>query len=631
MNIVNVENITKSYTERKLFEKASFYLQEGEKVGIVGINGTGKSTLLKIIAGAEEPDEGSVTRANHIVVRYLPQNPIFDEKKSILENVLEQAVCNFEPQAQGSGQMTKGLHEADHWNLESSAKNMMTRLGITDFEQKTGTLSGGQKKRIALVAALLVPCDVLILDEPTNHLDSSMADWLENYLKKYKGALVMVTHDRYFLDSVCNRIVEVDKGHVYSYDANYSGFLQLKTEREEMQVASERKRQSVLRKEIEWMQRGARARSTKQKAHIQRYEELRDQKAPEFDSQVEMSSISSRIGRTTIEIENISKAYGDRTLIQDFSYIFLKHDRVGFIGQNGTGKTTLMKMIAGKIQPDSGTITVGQTIKIGYYTQEIETDEKAGIAYMNPEEKVIDYIKNTAEYVRTEDGLVSASAMLERFLFPSSQQYSKIGKLSGGEKRRLNLLRVLMEAPNVLILDEPTNDLDTQTLAILEDYLDHYDGIVITVSHDRYFLDRIVNRMFAFEGNGVIRQYEGGYTDYVNRRREEGLEDSNSFEKTAATQKSAEDKPNAKATWKQGTKKLKFSYQEQKDYETIESDIAALEEKIEQLDKEMVTASTDFVKLNELVTEKETTEKLLEEKMDRWMYLEDLAARIAEQ
>ncbi len=631
MNIVNVENITKSYTERKLFEKASFYLQEGEKVGIVGINGTGKSTLLKIIAGAEEPDEGSVTRANHIVVRYLPQNPIFDEKKSILENVLEQAVCNFEPQAQGSGQMTKGLHEADHWNLESSAKNMMTRLGITDFEQKTGTLSGGQKKRIALVAALLVPCDVLILDEPTNHLDSSMADWLENYLKKYKGALVMVTHDRYFLDSVCNRIVEVDKGHVYSYDANYSGFLQLKTEREEMQVASERKRQSVLRKEIEWMQRGARARSTKQKAHIQRYEELRDQKAPEFDSQVEMSSISSRIGRTTIEIKNISKAYGDRTLIQDFSYIFLKHDRVGFIGQNGTGKTTLMKMIAGKIQPDSGTITVGQTIKIGYYTQEIETDEKAGIAYMNPEEKVIDYIKNTAEYVRTEDGLVSASAMLERFLFPSSQQYSKIGKLSGGEKRRLNLLRVLMEAPNVLILDEPTNDLDTQTLAILEDYLDHYDGIVITVSHDRYFLDRIVNRMFAFEGNGVIRQYEGGYTDYVNRRREEGLEDSNSFEKTAATQKSAEDKPNAKATWKQGTKKLKFSYQEQKDYETIESDIAALEEKIEQLDKEMVTASTDFVKLNELVTEKETTEKLLEEKMDRWMYLEDLAARIAEQ
>lgn len=631
MNIVNVENITKSYTERKLFEKASFYLQEGEKVGIVGINGTGKSTLLKIIAGAEEPDEGSVTRANHIVVRYLPQNPIFDEEKSILENVLEQAVCNFEPQAQGSGQVTKGLHEADHWNLESSAKNMMTRLGITDFEQKTGTLSGGQKKRIALVAALLVPCDVLILDEPTNHLDSSMADWLENYLKKYKGALVMVTHDRYFLDSVCNRIVEVDKGHVYSYDANYSGFLQLKTEREEMQVASERKRQSVLRKEIEWMQRGARARSTKQKAHIQRYEELRDQKAPEFDSQVEMSSISSRIGRTTIEIENISKAYGDRTLIQDFSYIFLKHDRVGFIGQNGTGKTTLMKMIAGKIQPDSGTITVGQTIKIGYYTQEIETDEKAGIAYMNPEEKVIDYIKNTAEYVRTEDGLVSASAMLERFLFPSSQQYSKIGKLSGGEKRRLNLLRVLMEAPNVLILDEPTNDLDTQTLAILEDYLDHYDGIVITVSHDRYFLDRIVNRMFAFEGNGVIRQYEGGYTDYVNRRREEGLEDSNSFEKTAATQKNAEDKPNAKATWKQGTKKLKFSYQEQKDYETIESDIAALEEKIEQLDKEMVTASTDFVKLNELVTEKETTEKLLEEKMDRWMYLEDLAARIAEQ
>lgn len=629
MNIVNVENITKSYTERKLFEKASFYLQEGEKVGIVGINGTGKSTLLKIIAGAEEPDEGSVTRANHIVVRYLPQNPVFDEGKSILENVLEQAVHNFEPHAQGSGQMTKGLHEADHWNLESSAKNMMTRLGITDFEQKTGTLSGGQKKRIALVAALLVPCDVLILDEPTNHLDSSMADWLENYLKKYKGALVMVTHDRYFLDSVCNRIVEVDKGHVYSYDANYSGFLQLKTEREEMQMASERKRQSVLRKEIEWMQRGARARSTKQKAHIQRYEELRDQKAPELDSQVEMSSISSRIGRTTIELENISKAYGEHVLIRDFSYIFLKHDRVGFIGQNGTGKTTLMKMIAGKIQPDAGTITVGQTIKIGYYTQEIETDEKAGIAYMNPEDKVIDYIKNTAEYVRTEDGLVSASAMLERFLFPSSQQYSKIGKLSGGEKRRLNLLRVLMEAPNVIILDEPTNDLDTQTLAILEDYLDHYDGIVITVSHDRYFLDRIVNRMFAFEGNGVIRQYEGGYTDYVNRRREEGLEDSYSFEK-AAEAKNTEDKPDAKTTWKQGTKKLKFSYKEQREYETIEDDIAALEEKVQACDDEMLKNASNSVKLSEILAEKEATEKQLEEKMDRWMYLEDLAQRIKE-
>lgn len=630
MNIVNVENITKSYTERKLFEKASFYLQEGEKVGIVGINGTGKSTLLKIIAGAEEPDEGSVTRANHIVVRYLPQNPVFQEEKSILENVLEQAVRNFEPQEQTKNQMTKGLHEADHWNLESTAKNMMTRLGITDFEQKTGTLSGGQKKRIALVAALLVPCDVLILDEPTNHLDSAMADWLEDYLKKYRGALVMVTHDRYFLDSVCNRIVEVDKGAVYSYDANYSGFLQLKAEREEMAVASERKRQSVLRKEIEWMQRGARARSTKQKAHIQRYEALRDQKAPEFDAKVEMGSISSRIGRTTIEIENLSKSYGNHVLIQDFSYIFLKNDRVGFIGQNGTGKTTLMKMIAGKVEPDAGTITVGQTIKVGYYTQEIETEKSAGIAYMDPEEKVIDYIKNTAEYVRTEDGLVSASAMLERFLFPSSQQYSKIGKLSGGEKRRLNLLRVLMEAPNVLILDEPTNDLDTQTLAILEDYLDHYDGIVITVSHDRYFLDRIVKRIFAFEGNGAIRQYEGGYTDYVNRRKEEGYDDSNfSFDgaKTSAPKKT-EAKPDAKATWKQGEKKLKFSYNEQREYETIEDDIAALEEKCAKLDDEMLKNASNSVKLSELMAEKEKVEVMLEEKMERWEYLEDLAQKI---
>ncbi len=633
MNIINVENITKSYTERKLFDKASFYLQEGEKVGIVGINGTGKSTLLKIIAGAEEPDDGSVTRANHIVVRYLPQNPFFAEEKSIMENVLEQAVTNFDPHAKDSGQMTKGLHEADHWNLESMAKNMMTRLGIVDFDEKIGNLSGGQRKRIALVAALLVPCDVLILDEPTNHLDSAMADWLEDYLKKYRGALVMVTHDRYFLDSVCNRIVEVDKGNVYSYDANYSGFLQLKAEREEMAAASERKRQSILRKEIEWMQRGARARSTKQKAHIERYEKLRDEKAPEFDAKVEMSSISSRIGRTTVEVENVSKSYGDKVLLSDFSYIFLKHDRVGFIGRNGTGKTTLMKMIAGKIEPDSGSITIGQTIKIGYYTQEIETDEKAGIAYMDPEEKVIDYIRNTAEFVRTEEGLVSASNMLERFLFPASQQYSKIGKLSGGERRRLNLLRVLMEAPNVLILDEPTNDLDTQTLAILEDYLDHYDGIVITVSHDRYFLDRVVNRIFSLEGDGKVRRYEGGYTDYINRRREEGLDEPIAFLKGSkpSSEKSAGSKANSMATWKQADKKLKFSYKEQREYETIEDDIAALEEKCEALDAEMLKNASNSVKLGELMSEKEQAEAELEEKMERWEYLEDLAQKIQAQ
>ena len=632
MNIISVAEITKSYTERKLFDKASFYLQEQEKVGIIGINGTGKSTLLKIAAGLEEPDEGQVIKANHVVVRYLPQNPCFEPEMSVIDTVLTQCVQNFvggtPSKKQSEGNLADNVH---HWNLESDAKSMMTKLGITDFEQKVGELSGGQKKRLALVAAILIPCDVLVLDEPTNHLDSAMADWLEDYLKKWRGALIMVTHDRYFLDSVCNRIVEVDKGNIYSYETNYSGYLELKAEREEMALASERKRQTILRKEIEWIKRGARARTTKQKGRIQRYEELKNQSGPEFDSSVEMSSISSRMGKTTVELQNISKSYENKKLIEDFTYIFLKNDRIGFIGPNGSGKTTLMKMIDGRILPDFGTITIGQTIKIGYYTQEIENEKTAGIAYMDPEEKVIDYIKNTAEYVRTKDGLVSATNMLEQFLFPASQQYSPIGKLSGGEKRRLNLLRVLMEAPNVLILDEPTNDLDTRTLAILEDYLDAYDGIVITVSHDRYFLDRVVRRIFAFEGDGSIRQYEGGYTDYVNRLAEEGRTPGG-FVETKDTSATVSEKTSvdSTATWKH-EKKLKFTYKEQKEYETIEEDIAALEAKIEELDGQMLKFTSDFVKLNEITKEKEAAETALEEKMERWEYLEDLAQKIAAQ
>ena len=613
MNIINLENITKSYTERKLLDNASFYLQEGEKVGVIGINGTGKSTLLKIIAGIEEPDEGTVTKANHVVVRYLPQSPVFDPELSVLESVMAQ--CNSE------------------FVGESDAKAMMTRLGIYNFTQKTGELSGGQRKRLALVAALLVPCDVLILDEPTNHLDSSMADWLESYLKKWRGALIMITHDRYFLDSVCNRIVEVDKGAIYSYDTNYSGYLARKAEREESVQASERKRQTILRKELEWVKRGARARTTKQKGRLQRYEELKNQDAPQTDASVEMSSVYSRMGRTTIELDQIGKSYGEKVLIDDFSYIFLKGDRVGFVGANGSGKTTLMKMIAGRVEPDHGMITVGSTIKIGYYSQEIETGKDAGIAYMDPEEKVIDYIKNTAEYVRTTDGLVSASNMLERFLFPASAQYSPIGKLSGGEKRRLNLLRVLMEAPNVLILDEPTNDLDTRTLAILEDYLDNYEGIVITVSHDRYFLDRVVRRIFAFEANGVVRQYEGGYTDYVNRLAEQGMTPAETWGlETASDMMAQEKEPKADstATWTH-EKKLKFTYNEQREYETIEDDIAALEAKVEQLDADMAANATNSVKLGELLAEKEAAEQQLEEKMERWEYLEELAAKIAAQ
>ena len=603
MNILSLENITHSYTERKLFDETSFYLHEGEKVGVIGINGTGKSTLLKIMAGLEVPDEGEVIKASNLMIHYLPQNPQFNEDDTVLESVQNMV-----------------HHHANEDEL-IKAKSMMTRLGITDFEQKTAELSGGQRKRLALVSVLITPCDILIMDEPTNHLDSDMAEWLENQLKAFKGALVMVTHDRYFLDSVTNRIIELDKGKIYSYNEKYSGFLQRKAEREASAKASERKRQSILRKEIEWMQRGARARSTKQKAHIQRYENLKNQSGIVQDEKIELSSIKSRMGKTTIELENISKAYGDNVLIKDFSYNFLKGDRVGFVGKNGCGKTTLMKIIDGRLQPDSGTVNIGQTIKIGYYTQEIESNESAGIAYMNPEDKVIDYIKNTAEFVRTEDGLVSASVMLERFLFEPSQQYSKIEKLSGGERRRLNLLRVLMEAPNVLILDEPTNDLDIETMTILEDYLDSFDGIVITVSHDRYFLDRVVRRIFSFEGNGLIEQYEGGYTDYINKKKDkEQVTPKNSDKVKSKSENKAE-----KESYKNRNKKLKFSYNEQREYETIEDDIAQLEEKLSRLEDEMNKNATNSVKLKEIMEEKEETENLLMEKMDRWEYLEELA------
>ena len=568
-----------------------------------------------MIMGTEEAEEGNITVANHVVMRYLPQHPEFSPEKSSLECVLE-------------GNVT----EENRWSIESDAKAMMTRLGIKDYSQPAGQLSGGQRKRLALISVLLSPADILLLDEPTNHLDNDMADWLEDYLKKWRGALIMVTHDRYFLDSVCNRIVEIDKGKIYSYQTNYSGFLELKTQRQEMEVASERKRQSILRVELEWIRRGARARSTKQKAHIQRYEELRDKQAPVQDSQVELSSISTRLGKTTVELDHICKSYGEKKLIDDFSYNFLKGDRVGFIGPNGCGKSTLMKMIAGIISPDSGKVIIGQTVKMEYYAQEIAsekpTDEtEIDLSYMDPNQRVIDYVKDTAEYIQTVDGLMSASVMLDRFLFPPEKQYSLIGKLSGGEKKRLNLLRVLASSPNLLILDEPTNNLDIATLTILEDYLDRYEGIVVTVSHDRYFLDRTMRRIFAFEGDGKIRQYEGGYTDYaLKKQAEREAEETETSKKvemaTGATKKGQRTR---------GPQKLKFTYQEQKDYETIEADIAALEGKVEKLDKEMETASTDFVKLNQLVTEKETTEKLLEEKMDRWMYLEDLATRIAEQ
>lgn len=617
MNLINIENITKSYTDSLLFDEASFAVNEQEKVGIIGINGTGKTTLLKMIVGLEQPDKGTITRANHIVIRYLSQHPVFDEGATALECV-----------------MKNNLTHDNEWSLESEAKSMLQKLGITDYDQKVDNMSGGQRKRIALANTLLSQADVLVLDEPTNHLDSTMADWLEEYLKSFRGALVMVTHDRYFLDSVSNRIVEIDKGKTYSYQTNYSGFLELKAEREEMAAATERKRQSILRVEIEWMKRGARARSTKQKAHIQRYEALAAQKGPTQDAELELSSVSTRMGKTTVELKDITKGYDGRTLIDHFNYIFLKNDRIGFIGENGSGKSTLMKIICGMEQPDEGEVIIGQTIKIGYYAQEIRTDKEAGLAYMDPNMRVIDYIRNTAEYVQTVDGQVSASVMLERFLFPAEKQYSLLGKLSGGEKRRLNLLRVLMEAPNVLILDEPTNDLDIRTLTILEDYLDHFDGIVITVSHDRYFLDRTVRRIFAFE-NGTINQYEGGFTDYQARKQEEEgfavAENSKSTGKTSSDNKSGDAGAKSLKNVKNRQDKLKFSYKEQKEYETIDADIAALEEKIEQLEQDLVANARDFVKLNEITKQKEEAEAALEEKMERWMYLQDLAERIEAQ
>lgn len=610
MNLINIENITKYYTDTPLFEEASFTVDEMEKVGIIGINGTGKTTLLKILTGMETPDKGTVTRANNIVIRYLAQTPDFHKDATVLEAVME-GNCRHD----------------NEWSLESDARTMLQRLGISDHGQKAGTMSGGQRKRIALANTLLSKADVLVLDEPTNHLDSAMADWLEAYLKNFRGALVMVTHDRYFLDSVSNRIVEIDKGKIYSYQTNYTGFLELKAQREDMELATERKRQSILRVEIEWMKRGARARSTKQKAHIQRYESLAAQRGPQQDAQLELSSVSTRMGRTTVELRNITKGYDGKTLIRDFSYIFLKNDRVGFIGENGCGKSTLMRILCGMEQPDAGEVITGQTIRIGYYAQEIRSDRPEDPVYMKPDMRVIDYIRNTAEYVQTVDGSVSASAMLERFLFPPEKQYGLLGKLSGGERRRLNLLRVLMEAPNVLILDEPTNDLDIQTLTILEDYLDHFDGIVAVVSHDRYFLDRVVRRIFAFE-DGAVRQYEGGFTDYQARRQQEA-EDSADVPADRNPAKAEEKAGVRLKSVKNRQDRLKFSYKEQKEYESIEDEIARMEEKLEQLDREMAANASDFVKLNVLAGDKERTEQLLEERMERWMYLQDLAERIA--
>ena len=610
MNLLNVENVSKTYMERAVLDDVSVGISDTDKIGVVGTNGTGKSTLLGIVAGVVSPDEGKVVHGNSLRISYLPQNPIFDMDKTLLENITDTIYAG-----------------GDHWDKMGEIKANLSKFGIDDPECNPSILSGGQKKRAALVAAIMTPSDLLILDEPTNHLDSEMIEWLEDYLKRFRGAILMVTHDRYFLDEVTNQIIEIDKGKAYRYEANYSGFLELKQQRLDYEMAAERKAATLYKKDLAWILRGARARSTKQKAHIQRFEALRDRKRPEEERQVELSSLPSRMGNKTIILDKVSKRYEERTLFRDFSYTFNKLDRIGIIGPNGCGKSTLLKVIVGAIQPDSGTVEIGQTIQIGYFSQENEAlDESA---------RVIDYIKDTAEYIRTTEGLVSASAMCERFLFTPDMQYAPIGKLSGGEKRRLYLLRVLMTAPNVIILDEPTNDLDIQTLRILEDYLDSFAGIIITVSHDRYFLDRVVTRIFAFEKDGTLFQSEGGYSDYLVHKEALGLSDSSQNE-SGGTKKSGSsnsdsegDEKQKKGKYRAPREKTKLSYNEQKEYDTIEDDIEKLEERSAELESLMVGAATDFPRLMELTKEKEEVDAEIERKMDRYIELQEMVDSFA--
>lgn len=606
-NILNMEHISKIYGDKVIFDDITCGIHQGDKIGIIGINGTGKTTFLRILAGLEEPDGGQVILQNGLRLSFLPQHPEFPEGETVLSYVA-------------------GQKREEDWTPETDARMVLNRLGIADHEEKIDHLSGGQKKRVALAAVLVNPADVLILDEPTNHLDNEMAAWLEEYLNAYKGAVIMVTHDRYFLDRVTNKILEISHGKIYMYEAKYSRFLELKAEREEMEAASWRKRNSILRMEMEWAKRGCRARSTKQRARLERLEALKNAAGPAADQKVEIDSVETRMGKKTIELHHIFKSFGEKVCIRDFDYIVLKNQRLGIIGPNGCGKSTLLKIIAGITEPDSGSVELGETIKIGYFSQEPEE--------MNTSQRVIDYIKDVAEYIPTKDGLISASKLLEQFLFDSSMQYSPIEKLSGGEKKRLHLLKVLAAAPNVLLLDEITNDIDIPTLTILEDYLDSFAGIVIAVSHDRYFLDNLADRIFAFEGDGRLVQYEGGYTDYLAARErkntEENISLSGEMKKTAPAEELKE-KDSVK-TWKQNRpQKLKFSFKEQREYETIDDEIAKLEQKLADLDSEILANATNSGRLNELTGEREETQALLDEKTERWVYLTELAEKIEAQ
>jgi ATP-binding cassette subfamily F protein uup len=622
MILLNIENITKSYTEKPLLKDISFGIMDNDKIGLIGINGTGKTTLLKIIAGVEEPDGGRVIRTNNVNIEYLPQEPYVDLSAKVIEQVFkgtsqnmkvireyEAAINNPNTSKTEIIRLTQIMDEINGWELESEAKNVLTKLGINNFDAIVADLSGGQRKRIALASALINPSDLLILDEPTNHLDNDTIEWLEEYLMKRKGALLMITHDRYFLDRVVNQIIELDKGNIYSYKGNYSYFIEKKSERDESIIATELKRQNLYRRELAWMKQGAKARSTKQKARIQRFHELEDNAVDLSKEKMEISVASTRLGRKIIEVKDISKSYGDNKLIDDFTYTLLRDDRVGILGKNGIGKSTLLKIMAGEIEPDSGIVEIGETVRLGVFFQET--------THLDDEQRAIDYIKDGGEFVTTADGnKITAAQMLEKFSFPPDLQWTPIGKLSGGEKRRLHLLRILMEAPNVLLLDEPTNDLDIQTLTILEEYIEDFPGAVVIVSHDRYLLDKLVEKVFVFEGNGKIVGYTGNYSYFkeIVKEIEEGKE--------------VKEQAIKKERVKEPSKVLKFSYKEQREWDTIDDEIANLEQSIEKVDKEMEAVASQYTKLEELIKQKQELEGKLEEKMERWVYLSELDEKI---
>ncbi|MBT2762259.1 ABC-F type ribosomal protection protein TaeA [Paenibacillus sp. ISL-20] len=642
MNILTVEQVTKSYGDKILFQDASFGMEDQDKVGIIGVNGTGKSTFMRVIAGLEPPDSGKISMGNRIRVRYLAQNPEFDPDKTVLQQVFEgdlpemKAVREYtetmellelhpshEELQQKLLKLNQTLDTLQAWQLESDAKTILSKLGIRNYEAKMGTLSGGQRKRVALAAALIQPSDLLILDEPTNHIDNESVAWLEQYLQKRRGALLMITHDRYFLDRVANVMLELDHGRLFRYEANYSRFLELKAEREEREAASEQKRQNLLRSELAWIRRGAKARTTKQKARIERFEKLKDQEMVHSSGELDVSVASTRLGRKILEIEGLRKKIDDKTLIQDLSYIAVPEDRIGIVGPNGSGKSTLLNLIAGLIQPDGGEVVLGPTVKLGYFTQEHQE--------MDGSQRVIEYIKDEAEVIRTADGsAITAAQMLERFLFPPALQWTPIAKLSGGEKRRLYLLRVLMSAPNVLLLDEPTNDLDIQTLSVLEQYLDEFPGVCIVVSHDRFFLDRTVDKIMAFEGNGEIHVHVGSYSEYAEWMQRHGGEAAGNKAEASSSKSvsGTNDGTNSDSAKEAPRERLKFSYKEQREYEQIDGLIEAAESKLASIQSEMETAGSDAARLQELMKAQEETERELEHLMERWTYLNELAEKI---